>query len=255
MLKLSQQQLNERWDKMPARLKEILCDYETSQKVRNICNFYHLNDERIRIVADLIGEVLMGFLAIDDFKNCLSQDLSILGQTIINSLDERIQKEIFAPIRREIEQNYAPVVEEIKTETKKEEEKREEKKVAPEIKPSTQPIKIENKGIDLKEIKREAKQEEQKGTEFKIKKEVTKIKDKGPFMLFKRKRPKPKRPLSFWFKQEIKKEKEPIKTEVEIPGEKEKKKEIKKGEIKQEEKQTIEYQKPKEKKSPFKNKY
>ena len=281
MLNLSWQQIRERVDSLPPILKEALFSYKNSVKIRSICKFHHLDDEKISQVADLVGEVLMGFRPIDEFKKSLNEDLPVLGQTIINSLSERINKEIFQPIKDQIEENYSPVVVEIKRKEETKEEEPEEEKIKQQEKEPKKENKIEEKPKEeLRQPEKEKEDNliiekqsqeqkissvnvENKEKEFskttqpqpiKIKEESSNKKNNEPFMLFKSKRPTIKRkPLSFWFKEKIKKEEEPIKTEIEMANNGEQTSSENIG-TKEEKEINIKYQKPEEKESPFENK-
>ncbi len=112
MLKLSKAQIDDRLDSLSPVLKKALFSWDTARKINLICRF--LKVEKVTVVADLVGEVLLGFLSIDDFPSRLAADLPELSPQTINSLAQRIKTEIFNPIREEIIKNYSPVVAEIK---------------------------------------------------------------------------------------------------------------------------------------------
>lgn len=105
MLTISKEQLYSRYDSSPQVLKEALFSEETDNLLWKIGDAHHLSDEKKSILATLIGDVILGFVHLDDLEKQISMDLGIDAR-IAQSLIVEINKKILAPIKNEIEQNY-----------------------------------------------------------------------------------------------------------------------------------------------------
>ena len=253
MLKLSQEQLNERIDSMPQVLKDALFSSEIAVKIGNICRFHRLNEEKIKITAELIGEVILGFSSIDDFPNNLLEDLGVDSPTI-SSLAEKIKQEIFQPLKKEILKNYSPVViiEEIKKPTQPVQPVQPVQPAKP-----TEPEPIESEKIEIKRPEKPLIKPSQPAKPTQADKPLNPAKQK-PFILFKTKKPAeptaPKKPFLFWFKEKPAPLEEKIKAKIAgVVEETETEEKPKPAKTETPEEKTVHYQKPEAPKSPFGN--
>ncbi|MBI5401746.1 hypothetical protein HZB05_02905 [Candidatus Wolfebacteria bacterium] len=105
MLQISKEQLYSRYDSSPQVLKEALFSEETDNLLWKIGEAHHLSDDKKSILATLVGDVILGFIHLDDFEKQISMDLGI-DTRIAQSLIVEINKKILASIKSEIEQNY-----------------------------------------------------------------------------------------------------------------------------------------------------
>ena len=120
MLKIPRQQVLDRWDALPDNLKEALFSESNSNIVWQIGTLNHLPEEKISIMAMIVGAVIFGFLHLDDLTREIQESLNLNPQ-IANSISREINRKIFAPIRIDLEKIYSPVT------------------AMPEIKPPTKP--------------------------------------------------------------------------------------------------------------------
>lgn len=107
MIKVSRQQILDRWDTLPENLKESLFSEGNSSALWRICENQHLTEDKIRIVATLAGDVILGFLHSDDLAQEIRSELG-LNPEIANSIASEIDRKIFSPIRNDLEKAYAP---------------------------------------------------------------------------------------------------------------------------------------------------
>ena len=108
MLKISRQQALNRWDILPDNLREALFSEYDADILWRICENQHLSEDKIRIIAILIGNVILGFIHLEDLAGEIKQELGI-NPEIANSIASEIERKIFAPIRSDLEKIYAPV--------------------------------------------------------------------------------------------------------------------------------------------------
>jgi hypothetical protein len=231
MLKIPRQRVLERWDTLPDNLKEALFSESNSSIVWQIGTLNHLSEEKISIMATIVGDVIFGFLHPDDLTREIQETLN-LNPKIANSISREINRKIFAPLRSDLEKIYSPVtiMPEIKLPTKPEVEAKIEKEIEP--KPLVE-IKPEAEIKPKIEIKPEV---EPKPAPLPTIPPVpaptippTTIPSEKPFILQQETEPKPvgekKRvspPIIGWFKKEKPRPaaEAPIKVELEIFGQK-----------------------------------
>ena len=132
MLKIPRQQVLDRWDTLPDNLKEALSSESNSDIVWQIGALNHLTEEKISMMATIVGDVIFGFLHSEDLAREIQESLNLNSQ-IANSISHEINRKIFAPIRTDLEKIYSPASE------------------RPEIKSPTEPeIKLEIKAEEIK---------------------------------------------------------------------------------------------------------
>ncbi|MEK7555551.1 MAG: hypothetical protein AAB516_01895 [Patescibacteria group bacterium] len=169
MLKITRQQALQRWDILPDNLKEALFSEQNADVLWRACEAQHLSEDKIRVVATLAGDVIMGFIHPEDLAQEIKNTLGINSE-IAASISREIDRKIFSPIKNDLEKVYSPITEErewkkeerekeivdLRTEIKKPEEIREEK-ILPEIIPiilpkisEVQPPKIEKTSEEIK---------------------------------------------------------------------------------------------------------
>ncbi len=117
----SQKELQKLYEKLPEDLKRAIVGADTSDHIWNICERYELDE--ISKVATLVGKVLLGILAPENFQEELEKELKVDGETAKKATQE-INRFIFYPVR--------PIL-----------EKLHEIKITPEKKPVIKPMEIE----------------------------------------------------------------------------------------------------------------
>ncbi len=129
----TQEELWKLYEKLPEELKRAMVGADTSDHVWNICERYEFDE--VSKVAKLVGDVLLGILAPEDFQEELEKELKVEKETAKKATQE-INRFIFYPVRPLLEQLH-------------------EIKVSPERKPTAeQPIVTTEPGVET-EIKTE----------------------------------------------------------------------------------------------------
>jgi len=160
MLKVSQQQVINRWDSLPDNIREALSSEQNANILWRICEIQHIPKEKIYTIATLVGDIILGFIHSEDLAQEIQKDLN-LNSEIANSIAAEIDRKIFALIRADLEKVYQPPTEEIldlraKVEppTEVEMPKAEEPKVVPvEEKIQSKPEEIQSKEVQPPEVK------------------------------------------------------------------------------------------------------
>jgi len=162
MVNISRQQKLERWDTLPDNLKEALFSEYNADILWQVCRTQHLTEDKIKIIATLAGDVILGFIHPEDLAKEIRESLN-LNPEIANSIANEIDRKIFSPVKTDLEKVYAPPSEEeildlrAKTEEKSQEPavKVELPKVEPVPKIITPEEEIKPQEVQPPEIKRQ----------------------------------------------------------------------------------------------------
>ena len=105
---LTEQQLQKKYYFLPENIKAVLDSENNIETARQICRAHHLNDEeKILIIEQLIGLILLGFVSADDLSREISENIH-LNKKHADDISSEINRKIFAPIKSEIDKIYAP---------------------------------------------------------------------------------------------------------------------------------------------------
>lgn len=110
MIKISKQQILQRWDTLPDTLKEALFSQYNADTLWRICEAQHLSEDKTSQIAMISGDVIFGFLGPEDLADEIKNSVG-LNQEIANNIAMEIDRKIFAPIRLDLEKVYAPATE------------------------------------------------------------------------------------------------------------------------------------------------
>lgn len=119
----TKEEIQKLYEKLPEELKRAFAGIDTSDHIWDICMRYEIYE--VSKVAKLVGDVLLGILASEDFQEELEKVLDV-DKEIIRKATQEINRFIFYPVRPLLEQLH-------------------EIKVTPEQKPKTKPIITEEK--------------------------------------------------------------------------------------------------------------
>jgi hypothetical protein len=108
MLVISKQQLYSRLDTIPRTLKEQYFSLANGEIVWGIGETQHLSDEKIGVIATIVGDVVLGFLHPDDVAREIQRDLG-LDKKIAHAIAKEANAKIFAKYKNDILRNYRPV--------------------------------------------------------------------------------------------------------------------------------------------------
>ncbi|MEK7634622.1 MAG: hypothetical protein AAB396_01920 [Patescibacteria group bacterium] len=153
MPNITKQQAINRWDKLPMILREAIFSERNADILWSVCGDQHLPDDKIRNIASLTGDVLMGFTYPDDLAKEIKEALA-LNPIIIDSIIKEVNNKIFAPIRSEINKALAlPILTEEEIEAEEAAEKAKEIK-GPIVSDITKEIRYTKpEGIEAEPIK------------------------------------------------------------------------------------------------------
>jgi len=108
MIQITKQQFLERLDNLPTPLQEALFNTTAGDIVWDIGGKHHLTEDKISALADIVTDVLSGFLHSSDLAKEIRSSLDIGSQTA-DSVAEEIDQKIFVRYRDEISKAYDPI--------------------------------------------------------------------------------------------------------------------------------------------------
>jgi len=108
MLTISQQQAGQRWDVITPPLREALFSDVNADFVWNLCQNEHLTEEMSYQVAEISGNVLLGFLHPEDLAGELVSSVD-LPAPLAKTISDQINSRVFAPLRADIDKVYSPL--------------------------------------------------------------------------------------------------------------------------------------------------
>lgn len=107
MLQISKQQALQRYDVLPKSLREELFSAENAETIRFLSYENQINEEQIGELAKIAGNVVFGFLNVNDVAKELKESLGIddaKAQIIFRGLNQKI----FSRLKEEIAKIFAP---------------------------------------------------------------------------------------------------------------------------------------------------
>ncbi|MFA5098811.1 MAG: hypothetical protein WC461_01150 [Candidatus Paceibacterota bacterium] len=107
MIKISQQQALTRWDTLPDNLKTAIFSDYNAEILWRVCENQHLAEDKIQKIAELAGEVLMGFIHPEDFASEIREALNINAE-IADAIAVEINRKIFSQFKNDLEKIYQP---------------------------------------------------------------------------------------------------------------------------------------------------
>jgi hypothetical protein len=105
MYVVSPQQVLQRWDEISQVLRDAVCDPVDIDALDALAQSMHLNEDRRRMLGRLVRGTLLGFMHVEDFYKETKDTLSLDARLALE-LYQEIDKKIFAPVRRDIEENF-----------------------------------------------------------------------------------------------------------------------------------------------------
>ncbi len=94
---ITEQKISEKYEGLPQDLKNVLSSVNTSTAIENIATKYHLSEEKITMLIQLVGLVIFGFANFNDMKEEMKETIDINPQFISLIADE-IHQKIFLPV-------------------------------------------------------------------------------------------------------------------------------------------------------------
>jgi len=108
-----------RWDQVPQTLRDLLASDLMVNTLDGVQEQFHLSEERMRALRQLVRGVVLGFIHIQDLYKEIRAGLDIDNRIALEIYGE-LDKKVFSPYRKDIEHNFLiyatggvpPVVEE-----------------------------------------------------------------------------------------------------------------------------------------------
>jgi len=105
MIKISQQQAEERFDALPETLKNALISESGADAILEIGQANHLGEERIKKLGSLVGYVILGFLNPRLLVKEIQAELGLNSQAAM-SISESLEHDVLTPISGDIYNLY-----------------------------------------------------------------------------------------------------------------------------------------------------
>jgi hypothetical protein len=110
MLHIPQEKISERWDNLPQPLREAIFSEENGAIIETVAQKNNLDENKEKLLALLVGDVLRGFINYDLFLKMFKEDLSIEDEKNQTNFRE-IKSKIFDPLEKDIVGAYHPLEE------------------------------------------------------------------------------------------------------------------------------------------------
>ncbi|HEY4475403.1 MAG TPA: hypothetical protein VJB92_01640 [Candidatus Paceibacterota bacterium] len=109
MLIITKKQALERWDTLPQNLKEAIFSPANADIIWKFCENNHVTEEKIRVIATVGGDVLMGFLHPDpeDVAREIEERAKI-PKPLALDIARELERKIFLPLKSDLDRIYAP---------------------------------------------------------------------------------------------------------------------------------------------------
>lgn len=111
MPKYTQEQLREKYNKLPEELKDAIFSEDVARAIRNISQKYKLPIDKTGELASEVGDVFLGITHPRDFTGNLAQRLRT-DQLTTRNIAEDVNKEIFSPVRESLKKLHSEKEEE-----------------------------------------------------------------------------------------------------------------------------------------------
>lgn len=108
MITPTQDKALERWDLLPLSLREALFAESTADFLEKTCQDEHVPQEKIKIVSQIAGYVLLGFIHPEDVAGEIKERLNLDQRTAID-IQNALNQRIFTPLRADIDKAYQPL--------------------------------------------------------------------------------------------------------------------------------------------------
>lgn len=108
---LTQDVLLERYESLPESVREVLNSEEDARIIRTVGKTQYLNEEKLQVFEQVVGLALLGFIHTRELAHFISEEL-FLNFDHSRALVDELEKKIFLPIQKQLEQGYSPVKEE-----------------------------------------------------------------------------------------------------------------------------------------------
>lgn len=105
MPKYPQEEINKQFEKLPPVLREAMFSPDVAEKIFQTGNKFGLNIDKIRILAEEVGFIILGLSKPREFTSNLSERLEIAMEKA-REISASINHEIFFPLRQELKTTH-----------------------------------------------------------------------------------------------------------------------------------------------------
>jgi len=109
MINLTFEQINNRYDLLPEKLKEAIFSPSIDTAIIRLSQSYRLDNQKISSVAQNVGEILFGFENYKNLASDLQTDLNV-DNRLATAIASDIVSKVLSPYRKELETAYSPIV-------------------------------------------------------------------------------------------------------------------------------------------------
>lgn len=99
---ITEQKISEKFEGLSQDLKNVLSSVNTSTTIENIAAKFRLDEEKITMLIQLVGLVILGFTSFENMKEEMKETIDISPQFIPLIADE-IRQKIFSPVMNSLQ--------------------------------------------------------------------------------------------------------------------------------------------------------
>ena len=99
----SNEQIWKTIEKLPEELAEALFSVETANAIRQVCAQHAIGDARVGDIAEIAGQVLMGFLLPQEVQEKLEKEIGLQKETA-QGITRDLNRLVFYPVKPALEQ-------------------------------------------------------------------------------------------------------------------------------------------------------
>jgi len=102
---MNEKELINQYNQLPDKIQDLLMNEEIANLIENEADINALSLEKKHIISKIVGDVLLGNLSYKDFTPTLINQLDI-NPVISKNIAQKIESQIFFPIREDLEKIY-----------------------------------------------------------------------------------------------------------------------------------------------------
>ena len=108
MIQYTQKELQKLFDSLPQELKDTLLSEETAERISEICKRHQITEENVSKIAKLVGDVLMGLLPPEEFRESLERKLYI-NEDKAENISREVNRFILFPVKGSLAEFYKEI--------------------------------------------------------------------------------------------------------------------------------------------------
>ena len=109
MIKLTRQQVYDRWDSLSVEMRGVLFSERNSDILWRTCEAEHIPEEKAATIVHVAGFVFLGFIHPEEVAGEI-QSRTGLDQRIAKTIADALNLQIFTPLKPTLDNLYAPAV-------------------------------------------------------------------------------------------------------------------------------------------------